>query len=43
MPEIGRTIGKGMREFRKSQSGLDEFKSELIKPIESIESKEEKS
>jgi len=39
VPETGRAIGKGMREFRKAQLGLDEFKSELDTPIASVEEK----
>jgi sec-independent protein translocase protein TatA len=26
LPEMGKTLGKGMREFRKAQSGLDDLK-----------------
>jgi len=39
LPEIGGAIGKGLREFRQAQLGLDEFKDELSKPIESEEEK----
>ncbi len=39
LPEIGGAIGKGLREFRQAQVGLDEFKDELKKPTESEEEK----
>lgn len=39
LPEIGGAIGKGLREFRQAQLGLDEIKGELSKPIESEEEK----
>ena len=39
LPEVGGAIGKGLREFRQAQLGLDEFKDELSKPIESEEEK----
>jgi len=29
LPEVGRAIGKGLREFRKARSGIDELTSSL--------------
>ena len=33
MPEIGRSLGKGMREFKESVSGITEAKADTVKSI----------
>jgi sec-independent protein translocase protein TatA len=39
LPELARGIGRGMREFKKAQSDLE---NEFNKAVESVESKDEK-
>ncbi len=34
LPEMGRSLGKGMREFKDSVSGMDEKPSESASPAE---------
>ncbi len=44
LPQVGNAIGKGIREFRKAQHGLDEGeKDETKKPEKSEVKKEEQS
>ncbi|MFQ6016194.1 MAG: twin-arginine translocase TatA/TatE family subunit [Anaerolineae bacterium] len=41
LPEIGGALGKGIREFRRSQEGLDELPEPAGKPEDKPEDKEE--
>jgi len=33
LPEIGRSLGKGMREFKESVSGITDVKTDTVKSI----------
>ncbi len=41
LPEVGRSVGKGMREFKDALSGQDEHQAEAIPPTPVNESGDE--